>query len=128
MNRRNTPAKQAVKNILTASKGALSQDDIEQKVKGTMDRVTVYRILNSFNQDGFVHKILADDGKQYYAVCLNCAEKKHHDNHFHFRCLKCHTIECLHQEVKFNVPAGYNVEGVNCLLSGVCGSCHTQAG
>ena len=123
MERRNTPSKQAVLKILNASKVALSQEDIVHEVKGTMDRVTIYRVLNSFCEDGYVHKILGDDGKHYFAVCLNCHEKKHQHNHFHFRCLKCQKVECLKQEVDVKIPRGYVLENVNCLLTGYCKAC-----
>ncbi len=123
MKRRNTPAKQTILNILHSSKKAFNQEDIEQQVKGTMDRVTVYRILNSFCEDGNVHKILSDDGKYYFALCTNCEEKKHHHNHFHFRCLKCQQVECLQEEVPVKIPEGYRVENANFLLTGYCQTC-----
>jgi Fur family ferric uptake transcriptional regulator len=123
MKRRNTPAKQMVLDILKNSKMALSQEDVEQKVNGEMDRVTVYRVLNSFCEDGYVHKVLSDDGKCYFAICLNCEEKKHQHNHFHFRCLNCNTVECLKQEIVFKIPRGYKVEDMNCLVTGYCKGC-----
>ena len=121
--RRTTPAKQEVLNILSSSKQALSQEDIVKEIKGSMDRVTVYRALNSFCEDGYVHKILSDDGKYYFAICLNCKEHKHQHDHFHFRCLSCHKVECLKEEVKVKVPDGYQLESVNCLLTGYCKNC-----
>jgi Fur family transcriptional regulator, ferric uptake regulator len=123
MKRRNTPAKQAVLNVLHAAKTALSQEDIAREVQGSMDRVTVYRVLNRFYEDGYVHKIVADDGKHYFAICLNCEEKQHRHNHFHFRCVKCQKIECLPEEVPIKIPAGYQLENVNCLLTGHCQNC-----
>ena len=123
MKRRNTASKQAVLEVLNASKVALNQEDIEQKVKGLMDRVTVYRVLNRFCDDGYVHKILGDDGKHYFAICLNCDEKQHRHNHFHFRCLTCQKVECLKEEVQVKIPRGYVLEQVNCLLTGYCKNC-----
>ncbi|PBQ34655.1 transcriptional regulator [Sphingobacteriaceae bacterium] len=123
MKRRNTASKQSVLDILRASKKALSQENIEQEVKGTMDRVTVYRALNSFCEDGLVHKVLSDDGKFYFAICVKCEEKKHTHNHFHFRCVKCQTVECLKEEVNFRIPRGYKVQDVNCMLTGYCRDC-----
>ena len=121
--RRNTPAKQAVLTIFNSSAVALSQEDIEKEVKGSMDRVTVYRVLNSFCEDGLLHKILCDDGKYYFAVCINCKEKKHEHNHFHFRCVKCQKVECLKEQVKVELPQGYQLANVNCMLSGHCKQC-----
>ncbi len=123
MKRRNTPTKEAVMDVLTRTGKAMSQDAIEQKVAIDIDRATVYRVLNRFCEDGLVHKIVAEDGKQYFAVCMKCEESIFTDNHFHFRCTHCQTIECLPAPVHFSVPKGYTVESVNCVLTGTCRDC-----
>jgi Fur family ferric uptake transcriptional regulator len=79
--------------------------------------------LNRFYEDEIVHKIVADDGKQYFAVCVKCDTNTVPDNHFHFRCSECETIECLPSMVHFSVPDGYNVKRMNCVLIGVCKDC-----
>lgn len=123
MKRRNTPSKEAVLDLLISTGKAMSRDAIEQKIDVEIDRATIYRVLNRFCEDGLVHKIVAEDGKQYFAVCMKCDEKKLADNHFHFRCTSCQTIECLPEAVHFSVPNGYNVESVNCVLTGICPQC-----
>lgn len=123
MKRRSTPSKQAILDILHSEQRAFNQEDIEQQVRGTMDRVTVYRILNRFCEEGYVHKIVSDDGKSYFALCHNCEEKQHRHNHFHFRCLKCQKVECLKEEVEVKIPKGYQLQNVNCLLTGYCLAC-----
>jgi Fur family transcriptional regulator, ferric uptake regulator len=121
--RRNTPSKQAVLDILSSANSALSQENIALQVGDAMDRVTVYRILNRFCEDGHAHRIVSDDGKQYFALCVNCDDHGHHHDHFHFRCLHCKKVECLEQEVSFSIPTGYRLESVNCLLTGYCAAC-----
>jgi len=123
MKRRNTPSKEAVLEVLTNAGKAMSRDAIEQKVDVAIDRATIYRILNRFSEDGLVHKIVAEDGKQYFAVCMNCDDHSFTNNHFHFRCTSCQTLECLPEAVHFSVPNGYNVENVNCVLTGICNEC-----
>lgn len=123
MKRRNTPTKDAVLNVLADSKKAMSQEAIMKKVDIDIDRATVYRVLNRFCEDGILHRIVAEDGKQYFAVCIKCDEKKLADHHFHFRCTNCETIECLPIEVQFSLENGYSVESVNCILTGVCKDC-----
>ncbi|MDP2162400.1 MAG: transcriptional repressor [Flavobacterium sp.] len=123
MKRRNTPSKEAVLDLLTKAGKAMSRDAIEQKIDVEIDRATIYRVLNRFCDDGVVHKIVAEDGKQYFAVCMKCDENRFTDNHFHFRCTTCQTIECLPEAVHFSVPDGYNVESVNCVLTGICKNC-----
>ncbi len=123
MIRRSTPTKDAVLDVLASSKKAMSQEAVMKKVCLNMDRATIYRVLNRFCEDGILHRIVAEDGKQYFAVCIRCDEKKLADHHFHFRCTKCETIECLPIEVQFSLEKSYSVESVNCILTGVCKDC-----
>ncbi len=123
MKRRNTPAKSAILNLLKDAGTALSQDMIEEKVKGEMDRVTIYRVLNSFCEDGITHRIVADNGKYYFALCLNCSDEAHSHDHFHFRCLTCETVECLDEEVTVTLPQGYVMQNINSWVTGYCKNC-----
>lgn len=123
LKRRNTLSQEAVLAVLTHSKKAMSQDAIIRELKVEVDRATIYRILNRFCEDELVHKIVADDGKQYFAVCVKCDHNTIPDNHFHFRCVKCETIECMPSQVEFSVPKKYKVERMNCVLIGICKDC-----
>ncbi|MFY1047354.1 Fur family transcriptional regulator [Chryseobacterium sp. GP-SGM7] len=123
MIRRSTPTKDAVLNVLINSEKAMSQEAVMKKVNINIDRATIYRILNRFCEDGILHRIVAEDGKQYFAVCITCEEKKQADHHFHFRCTECETIECLPVAVHFSLEKGYSVERVNCILTGICNDC-----
>ncbi|MBD3583201.1 Fur family transcriptional regulator [Flavobacterium selenitireducens] len=128
MNKRNTKSKQLVLDSLKAAKSAMSQESLHEKLGDSVDRATIYRVLNSFWDDGIVHKIVGDDGKQYFAVCVNCGEKKHQHNHFHFRCLKCGEMECLVSEVEIKLPNGYEPHHFNGVISGCCANCREQTG
>ncbi|QCX37359.1 transcriptional repressor [Aureibaculum algae] len=124
MNRRNTPTKEAVLNLLSNSKKALSQDAIEKQLDIKINRATIYRVLNRFCEDDLVHKIIAEDGKQYFAICKKCENQPEIiQHHFHFRCLTCDSIECLKVPVVYNVPSGYEVQNANCVLTGLCNEC-----
>ena len=124
MKRRNTQTKEAVLNLLTETGKAMSQDAIEKNIGIEINRATIYRVLNRFCEDGVTHKIVAEDGKQYFAVCIQCDQKNTTSNdHFHFRCTTCQTIECLPIPVVFTMPPGYAVESVNCVLTGECKDC-----
>ncbi len=124
MNRRNTPTKQAILDVLSSSKKALSQDAIERQLSIKINRATIYRVLNRFCEDDLVHRIVAEDGKQYFAVCKRCEHPKEVvQHHFHFRCVLCDTIECLQVPVDYTVPNGYEVQNANCVLTGLCKDC-----
>jgi len=123
MAKRNTVTKQLILDSLKNSKSAVSQEILQKELGETVDRATIYRVLNSFCEDGIVHKILGDDGKYYFAFCVNCSEKKHHHQHFHFRCLACEKIECLPNEMDVKLPKGYRSVNFNGFISGYCADC-----
>ncbi|MCI5059110.1 MAG: transcriptional repressor [Flavobacteriales bacterium] len=105
---------------------ALSHADLEKVLSGKIDRVTVYRTLNAFEASGIVHKVLDDGGVLKYALCVEqCNSDSHVHNHVHFKCKVCETSECL-VDVKipaFSIPAGYELQESNVLMSGVCANC-----
>jgi len=123
MKRRNTQTKEVVLEILKTAGKAMSQDEIQNMIIPEVNRTTVYRVLNQFYEDGIVHKVVADNGKQYFAVYLDCEGNAMKGHHFHFRCTKCDTIKCLSIPVSFSIPKGYQIEDVNCVLTGVCKDC-----
>ena len=125
MKRRQTESKMGVLNALKKANSALSHDMLETLLDTPIDRATIYRVLNSFCEDGLVHKTLGDDGKQYFALCNNCSEKghEHRHNHFHFRCLNCGKVECLKSDVHISLPSGYAFENFNGFITGRCSLC-----
>jgi len=123
MKRRNTPSKDAVLSVITNAGQAMSQDAIEEAISISINRATIYRVLNRFCDDGVLHKVIAEDGKQYFALCESYQTKASNHKHFHFKCTVCDTVECLPNEVDFSIPEGYQVESVNFVLTGVCKAC-----
>lgn len=121
--RRNTITKEAVLAVLHSSGKAMSQAAIEKKIGVAINRATIYRVLNRYCEDGVLHRIVADKGKQYFALCIECDENQLPLHHFHFRCKNCETIECLPIPVQFNLPGSYTLETVNCVLTGTCQDC-----
>jgi Fur family ferric uptake transcriptional regulator len=123
MNRRNTATKEAVLSILHNSGKAMSKAAIEKEIGIDINRATIYRVLNRYCEDGVLHRIVGDDGRQYFALCVDCDNEDKPLHHFHFRCTRCETIECLPVPVQFSLPKNYKIEEVNCLLTGVCKEC-----
>jgi len=101
---------------------AMSHDMIEGALQGFMDRVTIYRILKSFEEDGLIHRILGENGKSYYALCHDCTSRHAH-NHLHFQCTACEKVECIDNEVTVSVPQGYQLKNLQLTASGICATC-----
>ncbi|MDR0506266.1 MAG: transcriptional repressor [Dysgonamonadaceae bacterium] len=122
--KRNTKTKQLVMNVLENSKIALCHDDIVKHLHEKIDRVTIYRILQGFCDDGKIHRIVAEDGKSYYAVCRNCSGKRHNDYHPHFHCIACNAISCVDEQLVVQpLPEGYSITYTTSLISGYCPKC-----
>lgn len=108
------------------SPNALTHANIENYFANKFDRVTLYRTLTSFLENGLLHKIPDDTGVAKYALCYHeSAEHTHDDHHVHFKCRLCDKIECLHElEIpKFTLPKKYKMENVNLLIEGICANC-----
>lgn len=125
MKRRKTQSKIEILDALRESGTALSHEMIKDRISPGVNRATIYRVLNNYCDDGMVHRVVGDDGKQYFAVCKNQnAEEEHHtQDHLHFRCTKCEEVECLDQTVPFTLPDGYHGEIYNFMVTGICQQC-----
>lgn len=122
---RNTIAKTEILKMIVSSPNALSHIEIQEKLNGICDRVTIYRVLERLISEEAIHKIINLDGGVKYAACHSCSSKeKHLHNHIHFSCEKCKSVTCLENiEPQFMVPANYMINEIHFTLSGVCPSC-----
>ena len=125
MPRRSTATQTAILDIIRREDEALSHDGISSRLETSADRVTVYRILNRFVQDGLVHRVVADDGRQYFASCEEgCGHGKEEHGQIHFRCVVCDRVECLDEPIQFGLPEGYRGDHFNIMVSGTCARCN----
>lgn len=113
-------------SALGNAQAALSHDNLQTMIEENLDRATIYRILNRLHDDGVVHRIVADDGKQYFALCADCSDEAHQHDHYHFRCQNCDTVECLASEISVKLPPGYQATNFNGVISGLCARCATR--
>lgn len=126
---RATPARRLVLQALLSSGHALSSNDIEQAAAG-IDRITLYRTLRTFEQQGVVHRVIDTTDIIRYAACaVGCTEHAHHDNHVHFKCTSCQHTYCLNQVAipPVALPDRFQIERRDYLMSGVCGQCRVAA-
>jgi Fur family ferric uptake transcriptional regulator len=98
-----------VLSMLSAKNVATSQPDLEG-VMDDIDRVTLYRILNAFEEKGIIHKVFDLNGTANYAMCSpECGEDHHHDEHLHFNCT---SWDLLYMHPAY-VPNAVNQPGKN---------------
>jgi len=120
---RNTTAKTEILNLISRSKVALSHSEIEMRLDGLCNRVTIYRVLERLEEEGQIHKFVNIDGHLKFAACHDCNDLHHH-NHAHFNCVACGSVTCLEKvEPLFKMPPHYQVQQLNFTLSGICPLC-----
>ena len=128
LHRRQLSSTESRRKILTLflnSDDALTHGDIEKEVGEKYDRVTIYRTLQTFEEKGIIHSIPTADNSILYALCKECEEGHHHDDHVHFICTNCEKTICLDAVVspKIDLPAGYVSDNVQVVIHGICKEC-----
>ncbi len=96
-----------------------------QKALQEMDRVTLYRTLESLMSKGIIHKAYQEKNNIYYAVCGSTCQSTHHDHeHVHFRCVKCESVTCEKpkRKVSINIP-DFEIYNVSINVEGICSVC-----
>ena len=123
---RQTPMRRAVLQTLAGSPFALSGREIERQLGPDTDRITLYRTLKAFEENGLLHRVMdATDVIKYAACSIECSVHIHFDNHVHFKCTACQHIYCLNQVAipTVTLPDKFEAQTRDYLLAGVCRAC-----
>ncbi len=123
---RKTKIRLEVLDFFLSKNYALSHAEIENAISESHDRVTIYRTLKSFEEQGLIHKVLDDSGTSKYALCAsNCISHRHNDAHVHFNCEKCGHTFCLEEVAipSIQLPSDYQLIGYSFLVQGICKDC-----
>ncbi len=120
-----TESRRKILTLFFNTNDALTHGDIEKEVGHKYDRVTIYRTLQTFEEKGIIHTIPTADNAILYALCKDCTEGHHHDDHVHFICTNCEKTICLDDVVspKIDLPKGYVADDVQIIINGVCKDC-----
>ncbi len=125
-----TPIRTQVLQVLINSEVALSHSDISSALSDeSIDKVTLYRTLNIFNEKGIIHKVATEDRNWLYAILLEPNKIPHNEHdHAHFVCDTCDKIFCFPitpdpiQNMKI-VKEGFLVKEKEIRLHGLCPTC-----
>ena len=122
-----TAHRQHVLNVITASSQALTPKVILTKVRRshTMDKVTLYRILDLFVAKRIVRRIASLHGQMHYEVVC----EDHRPIHSHFVCRECGAMECLEDlslkelKIKIKQRGKWQDDEIDLKLEGICLEC-----
>lgn len=123
-----------VLDIMINSDVALSHSDIKERIQqDDIDKVTLYRTLNSFTEKGLAHKVATEDRNWQYAVHVVENDDSNFEitpdsDHAHFICDKCEKIYCFPFEsggtnVSLSNTKGFEISSYEVRLHGFCPEC-----
>mgnify|MGYP001210654803 CR=1 FL=1 len=118
-----------VLEVISDKKTAINQPELEKVFGSEIDRVTLYRILSSFEEKGILHKVFDLHGTATFAICSpKCSADHHHDQHVHFICSECNSVFCLDEisVPKINIPNNFSLNSIAINAVGICDSCQAQ--
>ena len=119
-----TPGRVLVLGILLAEKQAISHHEIEERIgdNSTLNRVTLYRILEWLNKKDLAHKVISGDRKWRFRTNIYTGLHQH----AHFKCSLCTAVTCLTDvKAKYSspLPPGYQSHEVELTVKGLCAEC-----
>ena len=121
---RPTANRELVLRLIAESDRAVSLSDIEAALE-TVDKSTIFRILNLFLEHHLLHAIEDGSGTMKYEVCSGADRCTISDMHIHFYCETCHRTFCFkHIHIpEICLPEGFAVNSINYMVKGVCPEC-----
>ncbi len=100
----------------------LAHTEVEETLAEAMDRVTLYRILDSLVACGLALKAVDPRGVFRFSAA---GAQHRHQGHVHFRCIDCGGVFCLKaappQPPK--LPRGFRLTEVELDVRGTCARC-----
>jgi Fur family transcriptional regulator, ferric uptake regulator len=119
-----TPFRLSVLDIIQSSHSAVSVLDIEKNL-GEHNRVTLYRTIKTFLEQGIIHAISIAGDELRYAMCEdNCGKDSHVHNHLHLQCLTCASVYCVDlPATSFVNNSHHQVDSFEVHARGTCEAC-----
>ena len=100
--------------------------DLEILLGFTMDKASIFRVLELFTEKDVVHAIEDGSRSLKYELCHSSHRHKISDQHVHFYCEKCKETYCF-ESVKvpvIDMPEGFAPRIINYMVKGVCPKCN----
>ena len=124
---RTTKQRKKILELLIENASPLTHAEILSMLEEPLDRVTLYRTLQTLQSSNIVHQVQGLDGA--WRFCAHDMENEGcPGGHPHFLCLQCGKMFCLSDQKipRVEVPEGMTVEGKQLVIYGSCSECAPQ--
>jgi len=119
-----TDCRMAILKVLMKAGRPLTQEQVAQRLgKNRLDKVTIYRTLESLFKVGMVHKAFMEERTQHFELANKCSKSQCHP---HFTCTSCGVTHCL---TEMSLPMakspyrGFVIRHQQVRLKGLCPEC-----
>ncbi|WP_429379410.1 Fur family transcriptional regulator [Mucilaginibacter sp. UYCu711] len=116
--------------VLATCQTAITRVQLETSQELVCDRVTLYRLLKTFERRRLIHKLLDKQGKASYTLNNYSfkGDSVRQPASLHFNCTVCRAIYRLDKvEIPvMKVPLDYELESLNITATGICPVCNTE--
>lgn len=123
---RKTKSVEALLNEFEKDSGAISVIELIKRFNSSLNKTTVYRVLDKLEDDGVLHSFLGINGIKWYAKCSGCSKSQHIDVHPHFQCLDCGKVDCLDVSITIPKLSMREVIASQILIQGRCEACNVN--
>ena len=112
-------------NYLAKHQKPIALNDFHKEFIPKINRITLYRILNDFEEKRMLRTFFSHDGQKMieWSAKAESGKNQIHDHHLHFQCKKCEKIYCLDDVKINNLPDGFNLSAQQSVLVGKCAIC-----
>lgn len=103
----------------------ISLADLEKFLGFSMDKASIFRVLELFREKEMVHVIEDGSRSLKYELCHGPLHHTISDEHVHFYCEKCKETYCFENVSvpQINMPDGFYPHSVNYVIKGICPKC-----
>ena len=103
----------------------VSLADLEISLGFSMDKASIFRVLELFAEKDIIHVIEDGSRSLKYELCHSGTHHTIADQHVHFYCERCKETYCF-ENVSVplvNIPEGFSPHAINYMIKGICPKC-----
>lgn len=103
----------------------VSLADLEISLGFSMDKASIFRVLELFSEKDIIHVIEDGSRSLKYELCHSGTHHTIADQHVHFYCERCKETYCF-EDVSVplvNIPEGFSPRAINYMIKGICPKC-----
>lgn len=120
-----TPNRILVLKELAKASNPVSLADLEGLMDFSIDKASIFRVLELFAERDVVHVIEDGSRSLKYELCHSHVDHTISDQHVHFYCELCRETYCFEtvSVPVIDIPDGFHPHAINYMIKGICPKC-----